>query len=200
MKGLPLFKTLALTAGFALITVPPVHGQIKLVIEGNGEGSQNSASLNVSETTTVEQSNTADVTNNADAGANTGGNSGGNVTTGDASAGVSIENTFNNNSAYVDPCCQDGKVPTPTPDGNGHIPTPTPTLPGGNGVGGNGVGGNGGNGDGDGGGNGGNGDGVGGEAVLGLADTSGGLSVRLFLSTVGFLLSSAGVALYTKRQ
>ncbi len=206
MKHTTLASLVSLGAGFALLLAFPVHAQIKLVIDGNGEGSENSAQIIVSQTTTVKQSNTADVTNDANASADTGGNSGGNVTTGDASSNVTLNNTFNSNKAYVDPCCA---TPTPTPDpgGNGSVPTPTPTIPGGNG-GNGGNDGNGGNGGSSSNGDGssssssnGAGGGIGGAAVLGLAATSSAPNLtRVLLQTAGLLLISAGVTTGYKRR
>lgn len=79
-----------------------------VVIGGNGADSQNKANLDLSSTTTVNQTNAADLQNNVDAKSSTGKNdanknTGGtvDVQTGDATTKVVIDNTANQNLAKV---------------------------------------------------------------------------------------------------
>jgi hypothetical protein len=81
-------------------------------ISGNGANSDNTANVAVSNSTTVNQSNVANISNDVDVDADTGrndanGNTGGNVSidTGDATANVGVSNTANSNVANVDGCC-----------------------------------------------------------------------------------------------
>lgn len=84
-------------------------------ISGNGADSSNVAAVSQSNSTTVTQTNDANISNNINVGANTGGNdakknTGGDVSinTGDASATVGVSNTANSNSADVSGCCPAG--------------------------------------------------------------------------------------------
>lgn len=101
----------------SLITVMMLFGSSSVVladelsITGNGADSQNSVSVTNTQTTTVEQTNNASVSNDVDSTANTGGNtassnSGGdtNTTTGDISSNTSVENSLNVSSVEVG-CC-----------------------------------------------------------------------------------------------
>lgn len=87
-----------------------------IVISGNGAGSSNWTSVEQTSVTAVTQNNSANVTNNVDADAKTGGNdanfnTGGNVeiTTGNATTDVDVTNALNSNSAEVD-CCAAGNT------------------------------------------------------------------------------------------
>lgn len=108
---------------------------IEFIIENNGEGSTNTISISSSQSQTIEQSNNANVQNNVEAAANSGGNNisgqaGGNasIQTGSSVTAVAINTTLNSNIASV--CCgaqptQPPSGPTPTPT-QGYNPTPTP--------------------------------------------------------------------------
>ncbi|MEK7550733.1 MAG: hypothetical protein AAB535_03030 [Patescibacteria group bacterium] len=105
----------ALATGAILAnTVLPVLAQTTIVISGNGTNSDNTSNVSFTQSTTVVQSNVADVNNDVYADADTGDNdakdnTGGDVSikTGDADVDVNVENTLNSNSAQVD-CCQGG--------------------------------------------------------------------------------------------
>ena len=79
-------------------------GEVAVTNSGNGAGSTNTGTVNQTTNNTTEQTNTANIVNNVDLSANTGGNSasrntGGNnsITTGDASIIANIVNFVNNN-------------------------------------------------------------------------------------------------------
>lgn len=102
------------TGSLLVNSVLPVFATTTIEISGNGTGSNNTSSAGFTQSTTVVQSNVADVFNQVDADADTGSNSandntGGDVSieTGDADTDVSVENTLNQNSAQVD-CCVGG--------------------------------------------------------------------------------------------
>lgn len=83
----------------------------ELVISGNGSGLDNTVSVQVSKTSTVEQTNQASVENNVNSAANTGGNSasqnsGGQVsiTTGDIKQETQVENSLNSSTVQAE-CC-----------------------------------------------------------------------------------------------
>jgi hypothetical protein len=107
----------AITTGAVLLfNISPVAAGVTIEISGNGQNSTNAAGVVLSQTTTVVQSNNADIDNNVSAYADTGnnsaeGNTGGNVgiETGDAEVNVDVANTVNSNSAEVD-CCGLGDV------------------------------------------------------------------------------------------
>lgn len=87
-----------------------------IMINGNGAGSDNWATVNQANTTTVSQNNNAYVTNNVNADAKTGGNdanfnTGGNtvIGTGNATTDVNVDNNLNRNAASVD-CCVGGNT------------------------------------------------------------------------------------------
>lgn len=89
----------------------PVFAQTTIILSGNGTDSDNTAKVNVTQSTFVTQSNNSDVTNKVYADAKTGDNkaednTGGDVTvkTGDSDVTVTGKNTLNQNSASVD-CC-----------------------------------------------------------------------------------------------
>jgi len=107
----------AFAAGALLLnTVAPVFAGTTIILSENGDGSDNDATVILGQSTTVVQSNNADVYNNVDAKAETGDNeasenTGGDVDieTGDATVNVNVENTLNSNSAEVD-CCPSGDI------------------------------------------------------------------------------------------
>lgn len=109
--------TSAIAAGALLLNgLMPVLGATHLVISGNGSDSNNDVNVEVEHSTSVTQSNSADVYNDVNAKSNTGDNkaednTGGEVSieTGDADSDVSVTNTLNSNSADVD-CCSNGDV------------------------------------------------------------------------------------------
>lgn len=81
---------------------------VTIEVSGNGSDSTSTVGTSLTNTTTVVQSNTANISNNVNADASSGGNrvdgtTGGNVTlrTGDSSVGVGITNTANSNTASV---------------------------------------------------------------------------------------------------
>lgn len=91
--------------------VTPAFAATSLEISGNGADSENATNVSVSQNTVVSQTNEANISNDVNADANTGGNSanrntGGGVTvdTGDAKTLVGITNTANSNSAEVENC------------------------------------------------------------------------------------------------
>lgn len=104
--------TTAVATGAVLLqAMAPLSFASTIEISGNGAGSDNTANVKQTSTTTVNQSNNADVTNKVEAKAKTGNNdanfnTGGNVTvdTGDAEATATVTNNLNSNVAQVD-CC-----------------------------------------------------------------------------------------------
>lgn len=118
--------TTAIATGAVLLNAmaPLALATTTIEISGNGAGSDNYVTLNQASTQTVTQSNTANVTNNVDADAKTGGNdanfnTGGTVVidTGDAKSKVNITNDLNKNLAEVK-CCTPGNTNV-TVSGNG---------------------------------------------------------------------------------
>jgi hypothetical protein len=104
------------TAALLVNAALPVFATTTIEISGNGSDSTNTAEVEFSQNTTVVQSNVADVYNNVDADADTGGNdandnTGGDVDidTGNATVDVGVTNTLNSNTAEVD-CCPQGPV------------------------------------------------------------------------------------------
>ena len=99
-------------ASILLNTALPVLAGTTLEISGNGSDTTNKAYVDVDQTTSVDQSNTANIENNVHASADSGKNdanrnTGGSVLvdTGDASTTVGVTNTVNNNVAEV-ACCE----------------------------------------------------------------------------------------------
>ena len=99
-------------ASILLNTVLPVLAGTTIELSGNGVDSYNKAEVDVDQTTSVQQSNTANIENNVHASADSGKNdanrnTGGSVSvdTGNAKTDVSVTNTVNNNVAEV-ACCQ----------------------------------------------------------------------------------------------
>lgn len=99
------------TTGTILLNMVSPAFAATLIISGNGADSTSDVKLDLKQSTTVVQSNTADVKNDIDADSDTGNNdanknTGGSVTveTGDASTDVKVDNQLNSNSAQVD-CC-----------------------------------------------------------------------------------------------
>lgn len=93
-------------------------------ITGNGAGADSAVQVQQVSNTSVTQNNTANVTNNVDSNASTGGNdanynTGGDVhiDTGKASSDATVSNVLNSNSAEVD-CCASGDTEV-TISGNG---------------------------------------------------------------------------------
>lgn len=115
-----MYKTLAsaIATGALLVNAALPAFAVTIEISGNGSDSASSATVGVANTTTVVQSNTANVNNNVSAVASTGSNTaedntGGNVSvsTGNASTSVGVSNTLNSNTAEVNGCCdQDADV------------------------------------------------------------------------------------------
>jgi len=99
---------LATGALVAQSLVIPSFATITVVETGNGSGSHNDVDLSHTNTTVVDQSNTANISNKIDAKANSGdnqvkGNTGGDVSidTGSADSKVAVKNTVNTNEANV---------------------------------------------------------------------------------------------------
>lgn len=95
----------------------PVLADSTIEISGNGKNSDSTVNLDQNHSTTVTQSNVANISNNVDVKSNTGGNNakdntGGNVKveTGDATTKVTVNNTANTNSANVDCCAAGGNT------------------------------------------------------------------------------------------
>lgn len=97
------------TAGAMLLQLAgPAFANTTIQISGNGAFSDSDATVNQTQTTTVVQDNVANIDNNVDVDADTGGNdasfnNGGNVTvdTGNATTNVTASTTANTNSATV---------------------------------------------------------------------------------------------------
>lgn len=101
------------TGALFVNSVLPAFASVSLEVSGNGADSVNTAASSVTTTTSVVQSNTANISNNVNADASSGGNrvddtTSGDVTvrTGDARVAVGQNNTVNANVANVDGCCQ----------------------------------------------------------------------------------------------
>ena len=110
------FATAIATGALLFNTALPVFADYTVVISGNGSDSDNEVEVEVEQSTTVVQSNNADIYNEVHADADTGGNdaegnTGGDVKidTGDAETTVDVKNEANSNVASVD-CCQAGDV------------------------------------------------------------------------------------------
>lgn len=110
------FLTIASFAITTIAFVPGVNAE-SITITGNGEGSSSEVNISSNTETKVEQSNTAEITNDVDTTADTGNNStdnntGGdnNITTGDISQTTDITNEVNNSVVDQEACCI-----TPTP-------------------------------------------------------------------------------------
>lgn len=173
----------------AAITLRHVVFADQYTIGGNAAGSQNSIDVTGGQSTNVGQNNQGSFNNDINAGADTGGNSGGSITTGDASVNVTVDNRFNSNQANVT-CCPDGK-PSPTPTLKpGQSPSPTPTA----GIGG--PPGDGGDGDGD---NGDGGAGGGGE-VVGISAAAGENYTEIAITSLGIVCLLAGAFLTRKNH
>lgn len=91
--------------------MPAALGQLTLEITGNGSGSTNDLNFSSTSNTVVTQTNVANISNNVDVDADTGGNdaegnTGGDVavSTGDSSVSVGVSNQANSNAASVDSC------------------------------------------------------------------------------------------------
>lgn len=128
MKKSILNKLLFTIASFAITTIAfvPRANAETLVITGNGEGSSSEVNISSNSETNIQQSNTADITNDVNTTADTGNNTtnnntGGsnNIATGDASSTTNITN--NANTSVVDQECCVSPTPstTITVSGNG---------------------------------------------------------------------------------
>lgn len=105
-----IFSVLA-AGSMVLSASGPALASTNIEISGNGAGSDNTAAVQTTNTTTVSQNNNANVTNTVKTNADTGGNkanynTGGSVgiQTGDAKANVNVSNDLNKNKANID-CC-----------------------------------------------------------------------------------------------
>ncbi len=108
--------TTAIATGAVLLNAmaPIALATTTIQITGNGAGSDNWTTVNQTSVTSINQTNSANVTNNVDADAKTGNNdanfnTGGTVgiMTGDAKVETNISNDLNSNAAEVD-CCNAG--------------------------------------------------------------------------------------------
>lgn len=147
-------------------------------VSGNAADSENSIKIKDSSETNVDQQTNTNIENKVDVNANTGGNSGGNVKTGDTSVIVDINNKTGENKADVK-CCEPTKKPGPSVTPSGPTTTPGPN--------------NGGNGGPSNGGNGGGGAGGPGRQVMGIAATSG--MDKFFLYGLGLVCLGLGIHL-----
>ena len=109
--------TAALSAGslFFSMATPALAGTT-ITVSGNGAFSENEAEVEMSNSTSVFQSNTAQVSNVISSNSTTGNNNANQNTsgdvlirTGDALSDVSVENLLNSNHASVD-CCDAGDL------------------------------------------------------------------------------------------
>src|SRR3990167_9264011 len=109
--------TAALSAGslFFSMATPALAGTT-ITVSGNGAFSENEAEVEMSNSTSVFQSNTAQVSNVISSNSTTGNNNANQNTsgdvlirTGDALSDVSVENLLNSNHAAVD-CCDAGDL------------------------------------------------------------------------------------------
>jgi len=116
---------IASTAILLNVLTPMVFADTNLIISGNGADSDNEVKVEMTQSVTVQQSNDADVHNNVDSNASTGGNdanrnTGGSVTvdTGNANSTVNVGTTVNSNQANVqcNTCGGDANI---TISGNG---------------------------------------------------------------------------------
>jgi len=96
--------------------VPLAAAGTSITVENNGSESNNDVVINTTQNTSVNQTNTANFTNNVDGDANTGDNTadkntGGDVRieTGDASVNVTVNNSANQNYVSTD-CCATGNT------------------------------------------------------------------------------------------
>lgn len=122
------YSALATVSLFAVSLVIPTGAmaeEIVLEIEGNGSGSSNEVSVTTQAQTTVTQTNDMQVTNNVDAGANTGENLANSntlgtvgIVTGDATVDVNIANSGNTSTVSTD-CCNGGTTGAIVISGNG---------------------------------------------------------------------------------
>ncbi len=102
----------------------PVWAEITVEVSGNGNGTNNSVAVESSQTTTVSQSNTANVSSDVHQEANTGDNqanaNSGNtqISTGDVTTSTTVTSNVNNSVVNVDNCCA-GQGITVTVSGNG---------------------------------------------------------------------------------
>lgn len=99
----------------------------EIVISGNGSESTSSVDASVSQTTTITQSNDANIENNVNTSTETGGNTtsdntGGDVAilTGDASQNLEIDNSLNSSSVDA-PCCPSGLSVEVSGNGEGSV-------------------------------------------------------------------------------
>ncbi len=121
-KIIAIFSSVLLLLGSTL----PVLAESTITITGNGSDSQNSTNVTVTQTSQVQQSNSANISNTVNSQATSGGNTashntGGDVTvdTGNAKTQVSVANTANSNVANVANCnCGNGNT-TVSVSGNG---------------------------------------------------------------------------------
>lgn len=100
----------------AVVQPAMVAAEIQIEVSGNGSDTQNSVNVDSSQNTTVNQENTADVSNDVSQEANSGGNSisdttGGDstITTGSVTENTSVVNDLNNSEVAL-ACCNDNSI------------------------------------------------------------------------------------------
>src|SRR3989344_2727640 len=110
-----MFSVVA-SAAMVLNMTAPVLAENSIEITGNGNSSNNTANVEMTNNTSVVQNNDAHVTNNIRVDADTGkndanGNNGGDVTisTGNATTTTNVSNDLNHNQASLD-CCNTGNT------------------------------------------------------------------------------------------
>ena len=97
----------------------------EFVITGNGDGSSNEITAEVVQETVVVQSNDANISNEVDASADTGGNEASqnngdvSIETGDIQAAVEIENSANTSVVDIGECCPDDTSVVVSNNGSG---------------------------------------------------------------------------------
>lgn len=110
MKKVKVLTALSAVSVASILAASPAFA-LTVDVTGNGANSSSNADISVKNVTTITQTNTADINNNVDANANTGGNNanentGGNtsINTGDATTKVNLNNQANSNSNTI-ACC-----------------------------------------------------------------------------------------------
>ncbi len=120
-----LVTTVAASAMMLNLLAPVAFADTSITISGNGSDSSNTTTVTTTNSTTVEQSNTANVQNNVNSNADSGGNTakdntGGNVDieSGNATVKDQVKNDLNSNAATVGCPCGNGDT-TVSITGNG---------------------------------------------------------------------------------
>lgn len=111
MKKVRILSALGSLGASVLLAASPAFA-LEVSVSGNGADSTNNIAVSASQTTSILQTNTADITNNVNADANTGNNSandntGGDtsINTGNAATAVNLNNSANSNTLDIG-CCE----------------------------------------------------------------------------------------------